>query len=201
VKNLLKITITLAVLLAVGCATAPEPEPAAEPAPQEKPAPPPEPVAETPNPAAESRATAQQLRSVVERNKFGDEAPKTYAAAETAFESAEKVYDSAPEQANTLYTDAATNYRLVIDEGARKKAERARADVQAKREQARSVKAEVAQKQRYNQAEADPGWNRNSTKRRLPLLTQPDGGSTPHTPPPETSANGHCEPWKSWTRA
>lgn len=154
-KNLPRILAVLIVLAAVGCAGAPEPEPER--------AVPPEPVEERVETAVQpervsadpARASATQLRTVVQENEFGLEAPEDYAVAETAFTAAEQAYASSPEQAITLYEEASVLYRSVIDQGGRARADRLRAEAQEERERARSVRAEVAQRERYNRAQSD----------------------------------------------
>lgn len=149
-RSLWKLLLPLSVLVAVGCAGAPDPEPEPEPTPETETAVPVETEA-----AAPHRAEATRLRSIVERNDFGKEAPEEYAAAETAFTAAEEAYGDAPDQAIPLFNDAADGYRAVIARGSSMKAERVRAEVHAERDQAREVRAEVAQRARYEQAEQD----------------------------------------------
>ena len=152
-KRIIKMLSIMAVVVAVGCAGAPDPEPTPEPSPEPVPEATADPV-ET-DLAAPNRATATELRSVVERNNFGPEAPELYAAAETAFNAAEESYDTAPERAVTLYDEASEGYRQVIDQGWRSRAAREREEVHAERDRARSVRAEVAQRERYDRAQAD----------------------------------------------
>ncbi|TVR71801.1 MAG: hypothetical protein EA427_04120 [Spirochaetaceae bacterium] len=149
-KNFSRILFVLSILAAAGCAGAPDPEPER--------AVPPEPApAETPERALAdpARASATELRSIVQRNNFGPEAPEAYAAAETAFTAGEQAYENAPEQAITLYEEASTHYRSVIDQGSRARADQLRAAAHEERDRARSVRAEVAQRDRYNRAQSD----------------------------------------------
>ncbi len=150
-KYTIKILLIGIALVAVGCAGAPDPEPEPERAP--------EPVVEDPpvevDLAAENRATAEELRAIVERFQLGPEAPEAYAAAETAFTAAREADEQAPEQAVALYDEASEGYRRVIAEGSRSRADRVRGEVREERDRARSVRAEVAQRQRYDRAEDD----------------------------------------------
>lgn len=148
-KNLMKILLPLAVILVAGCAGTPDPEPEPERVQEEQPE-----RAPVPLPTQE-RDDAARLRGIVERNGFGPEVPEEYAAAETAFTAAEAAYENDPERARSLYLEAEAGYRSVINQGSRLAYERVRAEVNEQREEALSIRADVAEKEQFEQADRD----------------------------------------------
>ncbi len=136
-RKTISIGLVALVVFLAGCASAPEPEPVSEPAPESE------------------RNAAVVLRTVAERSGFGTEMPQEFGAAETAFAQAEELYEPEPQQARELYLAAADGYRLVIREGSSRRSGRYRGEVQNNREEAVSVRADVAQRELFEKAEED----------------------------------------------
>lgn len=136
-KNFVKAGMVVLALAVAGCASAPEPEPEAQERPDQE------------------RNAAVILRTVARSSGFGEEMPEEFGAAEAAFDRGEELLESDPEAARSQYIAAADNYRTVIREGSSRRFGRFRQEVQSNREEAVAVRAEVAQRELFEQAEED----------------------------------------------
>lgn len=135
--------LSVALVLA-SCASKP-------PVPSEPPAP--APVAE--------QSEARDLRARVQRFAFNEAAPTEYQKAEAAFAAAELAFDKNPDEAKAAYLEASAAYRQVIRAGMRAKLDAYRNDLTDQRSQAVTVRADVAARVIFQQAQAD--WDAAET--------------------------------------
>jgi tetratricopeptide (TPR) repeat protein len=105
-------------------------------------------------PAAE-QAEARDLRSRVQRFGFDTAAPQDYAKAESSFAAAEASYEGNPDASRTAYLEASTLYRQLIRAGMKAKLDGYRSTLNDQRSQAVSVRADVAARALFQQAQAD----------------------------------------------
>ena len=120
------------------------------------PAPPQPPAVEKkvpPLPEAEY-VRAKELKGKVEKYQLGALVPEAFQSAEKSFQEGEAAYKQDNEKAKSSLDQAIAAYRQVIEKGFPLLADRKKAETEAVKDQADSIKANVAVKEDYDKAKA-----------------------------------------------